>query len=449
MLKLFKIKINLWIVLFGFFVTVAFFCFLLWILNATISIPYEKSKVKKFSYFSKLTQNIVSVVETSNQVLYSALVLRKFDLMTPEKLSSNVKNTDTKINYLKKNDSLLVLPRFDGDIGMHVVDIIDLNSFEKIHQYKIDKSKLDKVLDHKYNMKRFIYQNPILNQNLDLVFVARRGELISIDKCSNVNWINKDYNFHHNLIRDHNNFYWTGNRREINSTFTEENKKSNIFYEDTFSQIDSKGKLIKDFNLVRILSENKVIGENFFNSNDPLHLNDIEVAEFNSEHFNKDDVFLSLRGIDSIIHYRPSTDKVINVIKGEFFMQHDVDILNDKEISIFNNNNNYTKSSKNSEILIYNFETKKFSKKFNKQLISNNFKTGGQGVSQIFEDGSLFVEETEHGRLIYFNNKGEIDWEYFNKDSEGNVFSIYWSRIIEKKKLTNKIRYNLENLNCN
>ena len=38
-------------------------------------------------------------------------------------------------------------------------------------------------------------------------------------------------------------------------------------------------------------------------------------------------------------------------------MQHDVDFVSDKEISIFNNNN-FPIESDYSEVLIYNFETK-------------------------------------------------------------------------------------------
>ena len=59
--------------------------------------------------------------------------------------------------------------------------------------------------------------------------------------------------------------------------------------------------------------------------------------------------------------------KLINYIKGPFNQQHDVDIISNKEISIFNNNN-FLINNEYSEILIYNFETGLFSKMFNEQL---------------------------------------------------------------------------------
>ena len=75
----------------------------------------------------------------------------------------------------------------------------------------------------------------------------------------------------------------------------------------------------------------------------------------------KGDLFLSIRNLSAIIHYRPKTNKVINYIVGPFIQQHDVDIISDKEISIFNNNNSFI-NNQYSEVLIYNFETRVFKK---------------------------------------------------------------------------------------
>ena len=39
-----------------------------------------------------------------------------------------------------------------------------------------------------------------------------------------------------------------------------------------------------------------------------------------------------------VILYRPSTNKIIKIIEGEFYNQHDVDIIDENKISIYNNN---------------------------------------------------------------------------------------------------------------
>jgi hypothetical protein len=161
----------------------------------------------------------------------------------------------------------------------------------------------------------------------------------------------------------------------------------------------------------------------------------------------RDDLFLSLRNISAIVHYRPSTNKVINYIIGPFAKQHDVDIISDKEISIFNNNQFYI-NNQNSEILIYNFETKKFKKLFNGKLQKENFKAHANGASQILKDKSLLVEESVHGRIIMFNNKGEKVWEYINKDKDGIISYFSFSWVIEDEKFIEKFKSLVKSEKC-
>ena len=87
----------------------------------------------------------------------------------------------------------------------------------------------------------------------------------------------------------------------------------------------------------------------------------------------KGDLFLSIRDQSAIIHFRPSSNKVVNYITGPFAWQHDVDIISNKEISLFNNNN-FVVDNKYSEVMIYNFEKNKFKKLFNDQLKKKTLK---------------------------------------------------------------------------
>ena len=45
-------------------------------------------------------------------------------------------------------------------------------------------------------------------------------------------------------------------------------------------------------------------------------------------------MFFKSRHLSAIIHYRPSSNKVINYITGPFAQQHDVDIISDTEITL-------------------------------------------------------------------------------------------------------------------
>jgi len=175
----------------------------------------------------------------------------------------------------------------------------------------------------------------------------------------------------------------------------------------------------------------------------------IEPALSDTNHWNKGDLFLSLKHFSSIILYRPKTNKIIAVVTGPYSNQHDLNIISNNEISILNNNNFFL-DNEFSEVLIYNFQTKQFKKLFNEQLKEEKFKTKHGGVSQILNDGSLIVEEQEHGRIILFNNKGEKEWEFVNKDKNDKIGRISSIRLFEDQIFINKFKsivVNQTNLN--
>ena len=58
------------------------------------------------------------------------------------------------------------------------------------------------------------------------------------------------------------------------------------------------------------------------------------------------------------------------------------------------------------------------------------------------------VEEQNHGRIILFNNEGKKEWEFINKDKNGNIGYLKWSRIIENKLLINNFKSSIKNKNC-
>ena len=354
-----------------------------------------------------------------------------------------------------KRNALLVLPRYDHSISRSVVDIVDLNNFEIIHTYKHNIDEMNnKVLNTEEfprikidnSTVRFIYQHPLLFEDGSLTAIY--GPAFKIDFCSNLQWINDEEVFHHSQMLDYDGHIWVGGQMNPKSQYV---KKYAIkdFADDSIIKINTDGKILFNKSITEILIENNIIvDKNFFGvGKDPIHLNDIEPAFIDTEYWKQGDVFISIRNQSAIIHYRPSTNKVINYITGPFARQHDVDIISDKEISIFNNNN-FIINNEYSEVIIYNFETKKFKTLFNDQLQKNNFKTFTQGLSHIFKDGALMVEEQNHGRIILFNNQGEKEWEFVNKDKNGNIGFISWSRVIEDELFIKKFKSLIKDQKC-
>ena len=348
--------------------------------------------------------------------------------------------------------ALFVLPRYDHSLSRSIIDIIDLNNFEVIHTYAHDIGEMNnqvKNLKEHHKIKiddspiRFEYRHPLLLEDGSIVSSSDYSLEFKIDFCSNLKWINDEEKFHHSNMLDHQGNIWVPGQMDPKSRFV----KNSTIMDDSIIKINTNGKILFNKSVVEILIENNLVDRNVVLIEDPIHLNDIEPALRDTKYWKQGDVFLSPRHQSAIIQYRPSTNKVINYITGPFAMQHDVDIISEKEISIFNNNNFFV-NNEHSEVVIYNFETKKFRKLFNDQLKKENFKSITQGLSHIFKDGSLMVEEQNHGRIILFNNKGEKEWEFVNKDKNGDIGFVSWSRVIEDELFIKNFKSMLKNKTC-
>ena len=388
----------------------------------------------------------------------------KYRTINLDKLKPLTKHKDKKRfeQFIpNKRSALLVLPRYDHSLSRSVVDIVDLNNFEVLHTYKHDIEEMNdqvtnteefpriKIDDAKI---RFEYRHPLLLSDGSLVSDSDYSVEFKIDFCSNLEWINDEETFHHSKMLDHEGNIWVGGQMNPKSKYVKKYQLDN-FSDNSIIKINTDGKILYNKSVTEILIENNIVPDNFAfnqyvsNQTNPIHLNDIEPSFSDTEYWKQGDVFMSSRHLSAIIHYRPSTNKVINYITGPFAQQHDVDIISDKEISIFNNNNFFV-DNEHSEVVIYNFETKKFRTLFNDQLQKNNFKTSGEGLSHIFNDGALMVEEQYHGRIILFNNQGEKEWEFVNKDKNGDIGFISWSRVIEDELFIEQFKSLVENKKC-
>ena len=137
-----------------------------------------------------------------------------------------------------------------------------------------------------------------------------------------------------------------------------------------------------------------------------------------------------------VLLYRPSTDSVIWKGEGHTYLQHDIDILDNHRIAIFNNNLKRNMSGAdvdNNQIIIYDFEKDQYSSYLEESIKLENIATPTQGLFQIVKDNGLFIEESDYGRLIYFNSDGTKRWSYINRGENGSVNAVGWSRLIHNQ----------------
>ena len=136
----------------------------------------------------------------------------------------------------------------------------------------------------------------------------------------------------------------------------------------------------------------------------------------------------------------PVKKEILWKTKEKLFRQHDVDILDNGKIAIFNNNRVKTNKDqvfKNNEIMIYDFNTNQMTSPYDSILKKHEVRTINQGLQE-FTDQGIMVEEQNYGRILFFDNEGLV-FEYINRGSDNNLYQVKWSSLIKNKKKIKKI----------
>lgn len=367
-----------------------------------------------------------------------------------------------------QHESYLLLSRYDGSNERNIVELVDLRTFDVVYTWRPNFQKINastKSLKDVYtdfdltnSPSRFRIFNPLITNDGGLIF-HHNSPLIKINSCSELVWLNEEYKFHHSNEYDEKGNIWAPSRIypfAVDSNLVGISIKD--FKDDGIAKFSPEGEMIFSKSVAQLLIENNYKGMVFGYSNnftgDPLHLNDIQPALTDSLYWEQGDIFLSLRNVSTVLHYRPKTNKVIDIISGPFSMQHDVNILNEESITIFDNNVLITnKKGKpfvdgSNRVFIYNFRTKEFTSIIEDALLKNKIQTAAEGRSTILNNNDIFIEESNRGRILYFNENGELIWKYVSIHEDKKLYRLGWSRIIEDKKSLDLIKNILKNKDC-
>ena len=362
-----------------------------------------------------------------------------------------------------EEETYLLLSRYDGDIERSVVALVDLRSFEVKKMWHPDIDQINALVDTSLpefedlerdnNAGRYMMAHPFLTEDGGLIFQGMGSPLVKIDKNSQLVWQNQEDNFHHSIEQDHEGNFWVPSHLypyQVDKKYV--GSEHGTYLDDAITKVSADGEILFQKSVTNIFIENNLEFwlfqmKNF--SSDPIHLNDIQPVLTDSPHWKQGDVFMSLPILAMIILYRPSTNKIIWVGgQGHVSMHHDVNILDDHRISIFNNNTkNFfdgVKVDGSNEVVIYDFKTDSYSKYLNESLKQYDVRTGSEGRSQILDNDDLFIEEQNYGRILYFNKDESLQWQYVNRADDGKVNFVKWSRILFTPEDINKIRKILE-----
>jgi len=340
-----------------------------------------------------------------------------------------------------QDDGYLLISRYRPERKRYVVEIISITGGKVLHSYAPNvgainaRSRIETPLvDLKWDRGEAIYmmRHPMLTPNGGIIS-QNDSPLVSIDRCSKIEWA-IDGIFHHAIERDAGGNYWVGYRYPKPA----QSDVSTKFRDEALAQVSPSGKLLRLIPVRDILRHNNLLRliDSYGYTDDPYHLNDIEPALVDSKFWKAGDLFLSFRNFSGLVLFRPATGKVIWLRQGLTLAQHDIQILDDHRIAVFDNNARAgwprLVVEGSNRIMFYNFTTDKVSHPFDAALAKEKVATPAQGRQIILANGDTVIEETERGRILRLAPDGTVRWRYISARTDGARTLLGWSRYLER-----------------
>jgi len=339
-------------------------------------------------------------------------------------------------------DGYLLFSRHDGDAGHHVFELVDLKAGETVHRIDIDAAKLfagTKFASRRwdgFDPARFQAVHPATLDNGDILVKGQDTPIVRMTPCGDPVWALEDELYHHTTEPGPDGNFWTSgyvSPQEVPGL-------SASFLDPSIVEFSAEGKVLYHRSVTKLMLD-QGLGFLFLGSQkfyaDPLHLNDVQPVFKDGPYWKRGDVFVSLRHPSTIMLFRPSTDKILWWKQGPWVSQHDVDVIDDTTIGIFNNNAYNFGSGAfvdgQSHINFYNFATDTVSSPYAEVLKANDVRNEAAGLFTILPDGHYYVDESESGRTLIFTPKGELAADNINRAKKnGLIYHLGWSRYLTR-----------------
>ncbi|MCF8370840.1 MAG: arylsulfotransferase family protein [Bacteroidales bacterium] len=279
---------------------------------------------------------------------------------------------------------------------------------ELFNKYKNGQIAVDFSASSPKNVSALKISSPIMTKDSSLLF--RAGHVYKIDKDSKLLW-KSEKTSHHTLALDEQENIWACSV-DIDSEFANQYG----FRDDALLCLYPNGEEKHFFPLTEIFTKNdlfkRLIASNQsypHNQTDPYHLNDILPVDSDGIYWKKGDVFFSLRHKSMIALYRPSTDSIVWQQKGPWLGQHDINIVNDSIISVFNNNACFSKVlDSSSNIACFNFANGQTS-----YFAEGLFDSYTEGLQTLTENTDLIIEETADSKYLVLDSQGNLKGKFY------------------------------------
>ncbi|MFK7876188.1 MAG: arylsulfotransferase family protein [Paracoccaceae bacterium] len=339
----------------------------------------------------------------------------------------------------------VLLSRYDGDIGASVVELIREGEAEVLHRWVFDDADalafdsqnpfIIQPNQSQSNTRRIVH--PWLTEDGSLYAHSHFGAMYLFGHCGEVDWVNAEFQYHHSLERAADGTYWS-----VGTTTPDIQGQGldSTFRDNRAIQLSPEGEVLFDKSVMEILEKAGLLNLTYdydTYQRDPIHLNDIQPVYTDGNVAKRGDLYLSLGHLNMAMLYRPSTDELVWWTQDYMMHQHDIDIIGPDTIQLFDNRrktgpDGQPMTISNNEMLRFDLPNRTGKPFMTEQMASLDVKTQNQGLADVIEGSGIMMEDTNAGRLVKFNDTGELDWTYLNRSNNGRVWTLNWSRYLPK-----------------
>ncbi len=422
-------KLTLWVVLLiltlGLLGTVLF----------GAAVKYHAESRRRAGFIGEVAFRIASLPEEILGTLRSAATGSPYLATESDFESSGLTNHGAFAPH--GGEGYLLLSRHDADADQNLVELVDLEREETVHVWQPDFDVIaERVLADIGAIDRRGWMTPHVWPDGSLAFLGldREGYLATVDRCSNLQWVISTPHVHHSIEADADGYLWAPYHLSSPSVPAVHED----FQDQGLAKISRSGEVVSLIPFGDVLRRNGYTSLMYMMNSfldDPLHMNDIQPVLEDGPYWRRGDLFVSLRTHSVVLLYRPETDEILWLQNAPWLHQHDVNLLNDHEISVFSNDSirfyggPYRVLGAN-DVYIHDFEKGETRAPWREALLHHDVRTATQGRATVIGDNDVFVEETNRGRALRLSTDGTLHWTYVNRASDGEVYQLAWSRYL-------------------
>ena len=332
----------------------------------------------------------------------------------------------------------LLTTLYDRERRRPFIRLVRLADGSTIRDYHPDLDALTRISNEKATLATkvpggvFSPGHPDLMDDGGLVLNSTRTFLMArTDRCDRTVWTRPGH--HHSVERNERGDIWTPavlmeqGRQDAGSTYRN----------DGVTLTTPDGRTLYARGLSEIFLDNRLeallLGRPYHD--DPFHLNDVQPVIEDGPYWKRGDLFLSLRNLSMVILYRPSSGKVIWWKIGPWLAQHDVNLLDDHRIAIFDNRAAFGAEELStigtSRQLVYDFSDGSITSPWDAGFRRWNLAVPSNGRGTPLPNGDLFVEDTVRGQALRMSPKGDLRWRYVHADDQKRRYWMSWSRYLD------------------